>query len=290
MKLAWVMRRFLHRFEWDEQTLTFRRIPWSPWQTLKAIPRSLFWGMLVGGGLIPFTYSYWESYFIESVQTEVQALHHEKRRLVASIQSIEAHRAVLYERVQKFYRPLLGLPPLPASEWDGGMGGAPSTPEELSLYRGHRLISEYLSLQKQLAEVNGRLERMPCLMPLQGRILSGFGYRTDPFTGAWQMHTGLDIDAPYGAPVRAAAAGKVIFAGWDYGGGYGIQVEIDHLNGLVTKYAHLSRLAVKEGDTVMRGQTIGYVGSTGYSTGAHLHYEVIERGVKVNPQKYLLLP
>lgn len=283
------MKSFFYRFEWDEQMLAFRRVVWSPWRALRMIPQVFFWGVLAGSASVPLTYGVWEQYFIRRVEQKIAEIREEKEKLLADISRIESHRQVLYEKVQKFYRPLLGMPPLPASEWGGGMGGAVTSAEEISLYQSHRLLIEYQSLEKQFAEVNARLQRVPCLMPVRGQIVSGYGYRNDPFTGAWQMHTGVDIDAPFGAPVRAAAAGKVITAGWD-GSGYGLQVEIDHLNGLVTKYAHLSRTAVREGDMVLRGQIIGYVGSTGYSTGPHLHYEVIENGIKVNPEKYILLP
>lgn len=283
------MRSFFYRFEWDEQMLAFRRVAWSPWQALRMIPQALLWGIVVGAASLPLTYSFWETYFVRRVQEKTAAIYRVKQELHSDIRRMERHRQLLYEKMQKFYRPLLGMAPFSAADWAGGMGGASTTHEEVSLYQSQRLLTEYLSLEKQLAEVNARLHRIPCIMPVRGRIVSGYGYRNDPFTRLWQMHTGLDIDAPFGTPVRAAAAGKVIVAGWD-NGGYGIQVEIDHLNGIVTKYAHLSRTAVREGDVVLRGQVIGYVGSTGYSTGSHLHYEVIENGVKVNPEKYILLP
>ncbi|MCS7153838.1 MAG: M23 family metallopeptidase, partial [Bacteroidia bacterium] len=261
----------------------------SPERLLKTIPKAFLWGTIAGGVSLPFSYSYWEARFIRSVEEATQQILRKQQEVQAAINQSEQRCEYLYERIQKFYRPLLGLPSLPPSEWHGGMGGAASSPAELSLYRGSRIVSEYVFLSKRFAELNSRLDRVPCIMPVQGPIVSGFGPRINPITGLPQIHTGLDIDAPHGTPVRAAAAGKVIVSGWDHGG-YGIQVEIDHLNGLVTKYAHLSRTAVQVGDVVVRGQVIGYVGSTGLSTGDHLHYEVIERGVKVDPRKYILLP
>lgn len=283
------MTDLFSRFEWDERTLSYRRVRWSFQRTLQVIPRIFFWGLLVGGGSVPLTYSFWERYFVSQIEKKTSQLQAYQAQLLLQVRRWEARRQQLYERVQRFYRPLLGLPPLSTSEWEGGMGGAPATALESSLYQSQRLYMEYQSLERQFKEVNARLTRIPCILPAVGPISSGFGFRTDPFTGEWQMHHGIDIDAPFGAPVRAAAAGKVISAGWE-GSGYGIQVEIDHLNGIVTKYAHLSRTTAQVGEMVLRGQVIGYVGSTGRSTAPHLHYEVIERGVKVNPQKYVLLP
>lgn len=132
------------------------------------------------------------------------------------------------------------------------------------------------------------LERMafPSLLPVTGRrISSGFGKRRDPFTRRWARHTGIDIPAPRGTPIVASAGGRVRFAG--YRAAYGNTVEIDHGNGLATRYAHASRLKVRRGDLVLPGQAIAAVGSTGRSTGAHLHFEVLRNGVAVEPRTYL---
>ncbi len=117
------------------------------------------------------------------------------------------------------------------------------------------------------------------IWPVQGVITSPFGMR-------WgRMHEGIDIGAPEGTPIYAAAAGAVIYAGWE--SGYGNLTVIDHGNGLATAYGHQSRLAVSSGETVSRGQLIGNVGSTGHSTGPHLHFEVRVNGVPANPLDYL---
>ncbi|WP_417689563.1 M23 family metallopeptidase [Roseibium sp.] len=116
-------------------------------------------------------------------------------------------------------------------------------------------------------------QRLPIARPMKSvKISSNFGPRIDPFLGKIAMHTGMDFKAPYGARVYSAAPGTVIHAGRK--GGYGKLVEIRHANGLVTRYAHLSRLQVAEGDHVTAGDVIGHVGSTGRSTGPHLHYEI----------------
>jgi len=139
----------------------------------------------------------------------------------------------------------------------------------------------------QMDRLTRALRLVPYRKPVVGEVefTSGFGVRTDPFLGRPAMHTGLDFRAQMGDPVRATANGKVVNAGWS--GGYGRMVEIDHGNGLSTRYGHLSQIDVKVGDIVKIGQVIGEVGSTGRSTGPHLHYETRIDGEAVDPQKFL---
>lgn len=125
----------------------------------------------------------------------------------------------------------------------------------------------------------------PSIWPVEGRIASGFGVREDPINGEGAFHTGVDIDAPYGTPVRAAADGDA--TGASMGAGYGRQVVLDHGHGVITVYGHLSAIAVIPGQHVTRGEVIGYVGQSGRATGPHLHYEVRVSNVPVNPHKYL---
>ena len=127
---------------------------------------------------------------------------------------------------------------------------------------------------------------IPSLWPVIGALEGGMGGRHNPFTGrGWEYHEGQDIDAAYGTPVEASAPGRVIIAGRQRG--YGNVVYIDHGAGLSTRYGHLSQIDVTVGQTVTRGQTIGLVGSTGRSTGPHLHYEVRINNQPVDPRRYL---
>jgi len=126
---------------------------------------------------------------------------------------------------------------------------------------------------------------IPCDWPLHGVITSGFGYRRSPIDHVWKFHRGLDIYAPIGTAIVAPAGGLVIAA--EYHQGYGRMIEIDHGFGIVTRYAHQSRLFVQEGDEVVRGQVISTVGRTGQVTGPHLHYEVMIDGRPVDPLEYL---
>lgn len=129
------------------------------------------------------------------------------------------------------------------------------------------------------------LAQAPSLWPVEGRITGPFGARIDPFNGEGAFHRGVDISTNYGHPIIAPADGQVSFA--DFMNGYGRMVVLDHGQGFATRYGHLSAFAVVEGQSVKRGDVIGYVGMSGRSTGPHLHYEVWLHNTPVNPYKYL---
>lgn len=139
----------------------------------------------------------------------------------------------------------------------------------------------------------GRLDELhdvdttrPQLWPVEGIITSPFGYRHSPYgDGAWRLHKGLDIAVPYGTPILATSDGLVVFSGWD--SGHGNMVVLDHGQGVATRYCHASQLLVSEGDEVYAGDTLALVGSTGISTGPHLHYEIWIDGEAVDPLPYL---
>lgn len=166
----------------------------------------------------------------------------------------------------------------------GGIGGplvpAGSGPFETAILQAERDFGERDSLRRIVAALPLRRPMMA-----DGGLSSTFGYRVDPFTRGLALHTGIDLRGEYGAPARATAAGTVTLA--DYAGGYGNMVEVDHGHGLVTRYAHLSAITVVPGQTVAAGQMVGRVGSTGRSTGTHLHYETRIDGEPVDPQRFL---
>jgi len=130
-----------------------------------------------------------------------------------------------------------------------------------------------------------RANSAPNLWPVEGPITGSFGERIDPFNGEGAFHSGVDISASVGQPVIAPADGIVVFA--DFSGGYGRAIILDHGHGITTRYGHLANFAVAGGQYVHRGDTIGYVGLSGRSTGPHLHYEVRINDTPVNPHKYL---
>ena len=140
---------------------------------------------------------------------------------------------------------------------------------------------------KKLDTLAGGAIAIPSEKPLRtAEFTSGFGVRSDPFRHGAAMHPGIDLAAPYGTPVYATADGTVLRAGWN-SGGYGNLVEIDHGRGIVTRYGHMSKVIVSEGQRITRGQQVGYVGSTGRSTGNHLHYEVRIDNSPVNPIPFM---
>jgi murein DD-endopeptidase MepM/ murein hydrolase activator NlpD len=147
-----------------------------------------------------------------------------------------------------------------------------------------RVVLRVLHLRRMAFAARERaLAAIPSLNPVGGTIAAGFGYRTDPWP---EFHKGVDLAADYGAEVRASATGTVASAGWD-AGGFGNKVDIDHGNGYHTWYAHLSRIAVAAGQRVTKGQPIAFVGSTGESTGPHLHYQLMYEGNPIDPQPFL---
>jgi murein DD-endopeptidase MepM/ murein hydrolase activator NlpD len=190
------------------------------------------------------------------------------------------------------------LPSLPPGEAPGRGGAESSLPSRaLSVDEFADLLAK---LDRQLEERTDQLgvlealliqdsanrKFMPTLAPiLDGWYSSNFGYRIDPFTGLQSFHEGIDFPADKGTPVVAAASGKVVEAGFQPQ--YGKIVAIDHGNGLVSRYAHASEVFVHEGDLVVRGQRVASVGSTGRSTGPHLHFEVRLNGVPQNPARFL---
>jgi murein DD-endopeptidase MepM/ murein hydrolase activator NlpD len=182
-----------------------------------------------------------------------------------------------------------------------GLGGAQSTsmpPQNLTLTQFNEqvaMLSRQMEnrtdqlgvLEAQLFEQAVKKKAMPTMMPVSAPFnASGFGYRIDPFTGQQAMHEGIDFITDVGTPVVAAAGGVVQFAGFHPQ--YGNMIDIDHGNDLVTRYAHLSKVLVKEGDLLQRGRHIADSGNTGRSTGPHLHFEVRFRGAAQNPSKFLL--
>lgn len=149
--------------------------------------------------------------------------------------------------------------------------------------------NEMKKIARQIEQMKGEpgvpLSRMPSIWPVEGYITSHFGPRNSPFTGKRRMHAGMDIGAPSGTPIIAPADGIVIFSG--RGNGYGEMIEIYHARGMVTRYAHMSKRIAKSGWKVKRGEIIGLVGSTGRSTGPHLHYEVLLSGLPTNPLRHI---
>jgi murein DD-endopeptidase MepM/ murein hydrolase activator NlpD len=227
---------------------------------------------------------------VDNVLVRLQAsLDQVESRQMAALGAVEDGMESRVRRMRGVFTDLgLDMAQLEAAIPRAGMGG-PFVPVKLAPNAGafERQLYRINTTRAQVERLNRTLALVPYRKPVIGEVefTSGFGVRIDPFLGRPAMHTGLDFRAATGDPVRATANGKVASSGW--AGGYGRMVEIDHGNGLSTRYGHLSEIDVKVGDQIKIGQVIGAVGSTGRSTGPHLHYETRIDGEAVDPQKFL---
>ncbi len=216
-------------------------------------------------------------------------------RLQASLDHLEHRQSIALAQMQDRYEGKarllrgvlnrLGLKPEQTAEAAGG----PFVPVRLSSQNEsfERALMRVNFARADAAHLSHTLTKVPVRKPVTGDLdlTSPFGIRMDPFVHEAAMHTGLDFRGDIGEPIHATAAGTITVAGWS--GGYGKMVEIDHGNGLATRYGHLSEIDVSVGDAVRIGQVIGKLGSTGRSTGPHLHYETRVNGEAVNPEKFL---
>jgi murein DD-endopeptidase MepM/ murein hydrolase activator NlpD len=227
---------------------------------------------------------------VDNVLVRLQtSLDQVERRQMAALSSVEDGMESRARRMRSVFTDLgLDMAELEAATPTRAVGG-PFVPIKLPPDAGafERQLYRINITRAQVERLNRTLALVPYRKPVIGEVefTSGFGVRSDPFLGRPAMHTGLDFRAASGDPVRATANGKVVSSGW--AGGYGRMVEIDHGNGLSTRYGHLSEIGVKVGDQIRIGQVLGAVGSTGRSTGPHLHYETRIDGEAVDPQKFL---
>ncbi len=237
----------------------------------------------------------------------------ENARLVHDINEMHGRLAVLADTIARLsqrdarIRVLANLDPIDPQVQAAGIGGPilaprPTMPgdgpsvrkaQEIRvdlnalIRRANLLSSSFEEAADSLSSNSKRLAATPSIMPTQGWLTSAFtSMREHPILHIARPHEGIDVTAPMGSPIEAPAGGVVIDAGWETG--YGNTVTIDHGYGIVTKFAHASKLLVKKGDHVSRGQRIALVGRTGLATGPHLHYEVHVNGRPVDPLKYVL--
>lgn len=177
------------------------------------------------------------------------------------------------------------VPASPAAiDDDGGVGGPFLPPENVDPF--DQSLANLDTALTRLEAARGTVEQLPFRNPAQGKLItSPFGNRKDPFFGKLALHPGVDFHFDPGEAIKATAPGKVVSAGW--AGGYGNMVEIDHGDGISTRYGHMAAITVQAGDTVKAGEQLGLAGSTGRSTGTHLHYEVREDGRPVDPMYFV---
>ncbi|HDL02745.1 MAG TPA: M23 family metallopeptidase [candidate division Zixibacteria bacterium] len=239
---------------------------------------------------------------IETLKAENELLAKKYDELKGQIEEINGIYADLVEK-EIVIRNIFSLPEISPDERQLGIGGPENsnsenlTPNLRKMFETEADVDALLrlaSFEKEkfaevydvLAEKRSILDHTPSIMPTRGYRTRGFGMKLDPFTGYKQFHAGIDIGNKTGTPIYATADGVVKFTG--VSGGMGKLVKINHGYGYETRYGHLSKIKVKRGQKVRRGDLIGLMGSTGYSTGPHLHYEVLKNGKRVNPLEYIL--
>ena len=240
-------------------------------------------------------------YFTSLSQThELSKLRHENKELQTaneqfgkSVESLRTQLRTVEDRTRKLAI-IAGITTLDESS-QGGSGGLRNDEMTENPYRddvdkmsfrSHSLQKDLSVLEQKFAAQSRLLSSTPSIAPVRGILTDGFGGRSDPFTGEAGQHNAVDISSAAGAPIRSPADGIVVKAEW--ANGYGNVIYISHGYGYSTRYGHLSNFAVRAGQRVKRGDVIGHVGSTGRSTGPHLHYEVRVNNNPVNPLEYIL--
>jgi murein DD-endopeptidase MepM/ murein hydrolase activator NlpD len=234
-----------------------------------------------------------QTHELSKLKSENSQLQHANEQFSKSVESLRTQLHTVEDKTRKLAI-IAGISTLDESN-QGGVGGLRSDEQNNMPYRddvdkmsfrSHRLEKDLSVLEQRFAEQSQLLSSTPSIAPVRGILTDGFGGRSDPFTGEAGTHNAVDISSAVGQAVRAPADGIVVKSEW--ANGYGNVIYISHGYGYSTRYGHLSAYNVKPGQHVRRGDIIGYVGSTGRSTGPHLHYEVRLNNNPVNPLAYIL--
>ncbi len=292
------------KYRFNKKSLTFDRVQTTMKKRLLYLFSHLSTGVVFGAAVLIFGYNFVGSPREKAQKREIEKMKLQYQLLNAQLDNVTKIIADLQERDDNIYRVIFEAEPIPNSMRQAGFGGIDRY-ENLKGYSNSDLMVE---TEKKMDKILGQLyvqsksfddvfgmaknkEQMlasiPAIQPVSNkdltRIGSYFGMRLDPFYKVRKFHEGIDFSAPVGTEVYATGNGTVTLAGRDNKGGYGNQVWIDHGFSYKTVYAHLSRIFVRPGQKILRGQIIGYVGNTGKSTAPHLHYEVRKNGIAVNP-------
>ena len=261
------------------------------WSVATAVSLSLLLGVVFG---VLWIRSVRKNREVSTLVAENQDLRGRTKVLNSKLESLEKLLGEFEERTRRLSI-VAGLSGV-QDPGTGGVGGLTAFPADNASHteavleeasrRGLFLSGRLGQVEQKLSFQADQLALTPTLAPAVGVLTAGFGQRSDPFTGLQEFHTGIDISSPTGGRIVAPASGTVVRVGWQ--NGYGRIVEIAHGFGIRTLYAHLDAPRVAEGQRVRRGDLVGLVGSTGRSTGPHLHYEVQVGGRPVNPLDYVL--
>ncbi len=299
-------RIFRRKYELNTETLRYERVTFNSKQRIR------FWliagvGLIAVAALLRFGFErHYPTPRQVMYQKENAALRSEYASLDFQLQEVESELAELRNRDDRFYRAILSLDPIPSSIREAGTGGA-QRDVHLRTVRDPAMI---LDVSQRIEKISNRVQIQssslesvyekavtnqqllackPSINPISSAdpcwLTSLYGYRNDPFTNQRTPHQGIDLAGPYGLDVHCTGDGKVIHTGVNRYG-YGNEVLVDHGFGYVTRYAHLQKILVKKGQQLKRGEVLGELGSSGRSTGPHLHYEVHKNGRTVNPMHY----
>jgi hypothetical protein len=294
------------KYKFNPSTLNFEKISYGIRDYLFVAMRYLFAGLVIGAIGVVLYASFFKDPETARLSREVKFLKGQIVELNDQIDTLELFVGDLQEKDDNVYRSIFGAEPYPEHLRRGGIGGSDRY-KNLKGYdnsadiietqkRINRLQRALVSQSKSFEEVyelakskDTMLKCIPAIQPVSNkelkRLASGFGMRIHPIYKIAKMHTGLDFTADIGTEIYATGDGVVESIESKFSG-YGQHVVINHGFGYESLYAHMSRVAVRPGQKVRRGQIIGYVGNTGTSTGPHLHYEVIKNGEKVDPSFY----
>jgi murein DD-endopeptidase MepM/ murein hydrolase activator NlpD len=292
------------KYKFNKKSLTFDRVQTTFRKRLLYFFTHLSTGLVFAVAVLILAYNLFDSPKMKAQKREIEQMKLQYRMLNDQLDRVTRVIKDLQDRDDNIYRVIFEAEPIPASVREAGIGGIDRY-ENLKGYTNEELMTE---TSKKMDKIMGQLyvqsksfdevfamakkkEQMlasiPAIQPVNNkdlmRIGSYFGMRMDPFYKVRKFHEGMDFSAPVGTEVYATGNGTIDFAGRDGQGGYGNQVIIDHGYNYTTTYAHLSRIFVKPGQKILRGQIIGYVGNTGKSTSPHLHYEVRKNMIPLNP-------
>lgn len=294
------------RYHFNPKSLTFEKVRSNVRDRIKWLVGMVSTGMVFSAIILVIAYNLVESPKEKILKREIEQYKFQYQVLNDRLDKMMVVMNDLQKRDDDIYRVIFEAEPIPASQRLAGYGGADRY-EKLEGYDNSKILIETTKKVDRLSRMmyvqsksydevfalaknkSDMLMCIPAIQPISNkdltRIASGFGFRIHPIYKGFHMHTGIDFTAPRGTPVYATGNGKVIRPDGNMTG-YGQFVVVDHGYGYKTVYAHLSRLAVRPGQKVTRGQVIGYVGNTGISTGPHLHYEVRWNNKPVDPINY----
>lgn len=298
-------RKQRHTYRFNPHTLRYEKVFVSLKERVRRISFNVLFGVVLGVVIVVVGLQFMESPKERALERELAQYRRQTRLLNDRVERAEKVIENLEERDDALYRTIFESEPVSEAERRSGIGGVERYAEFDNMQSGEllkntskrvddltkRVYVESKSLDEIYDMARNKSERMaalPAIMPLakdRCKVVSGFGYRFHPILKYRRLHSGIDLTARQGTPVYSTADGVVRVAGRNpqgYGG-YGVVVVVDHGFGFQTLYAHMSGVKVKVGQKVKRGEQVGMVGSTGMSSGAHLHYEVIQNGKKVDP-------